>query len=65
MDTKKLTQEELNALSPRARKAYENSDSVISEILVENPNKDVDHVQDVEIDFDDEDSKEEDKNEKL
>ena len=36
MDTKKLTQEELNALSPRARKAYENSDSVISEILVEN-----------------------------
>ncbi len=66
MDTKKLTQEELNALSPRARKAYENSDSVISEILVENPNKDVDHVQDVEIDFDDdEDSKEEDKNEEL
>ena len=60
MDTKKLTQEELNALSPRARKAYENSDSVISEILTENPNKDV------EIDFDDEeDSKEEDKNEEL
>ena len=60
METKKLTQEELNALSPRARKAYENSDSVISEILTENPNKDV------EIDFDDEeDSKEEDKNEKL
>ena len=46
MDKKKLTQEEINALSPRARKAYENSDSVISEILVENPNKDV------EIDFD-------------
>ena len=63
MDTKKLTQEEINALSPRARKAYENSDSVISEILVENPNKD---VEDVEIDSDeDEDSKEEDKNEKL
>jgi hypothetical protein len=62
MDTKKLTQEELNALSPRARKAYENSDSVISEILVENPNKDV------EIDSDEdeeEDSKEEDKNEEL
>ena len=62
MDTKKLTQEEINALSPRARKAYENSDSVISEILVENPNKDV------EIDSDedeDEDSKEEDKNEEL
>ena len=63
MDTKKLTQEEINALSPRARKAYENSDSVISEILVENPNKD---VEDVEIDSDeDEDSKEEDKNEEL
>ena len=62
METKKLTQEELNALSPRARKAYENSDSVISEILVENPNKDV------EIDSDEdeeEDSKEEDKNEEL
>lgn len=60
METKKLTQEELNALSPRARKAYENSDSVISEILVENPNKDV------EIDSDeDEDSEEEDKNEEL
>ena len=60
MDKKKLTQEELNALSPRARKAYENSDSVISEILVENPNRDV------EIDFDEEeDSKEEDRNEEL
>ena len=65
METKKLTQEEINALSPRARKAYENSDSVISEILVENPNKD---VEDVEIDSDEdeeEDSKEEDKNEEL
>ena len=38
MDKKKLTQEELNALSPRARKAYE-GDEVISEILTENPNK--------------------------
>ena len=38
---KKLTQEELNALSPRARKAYQEKhcDEVISEILVENPNK--------------------------
>ena len=36
-----LTQEEINALSPRARKAYEekHGDEVISEILVENPNK--------------------------
>lgn len=35
----KLTQEELNALSPRARKAHEdNGDNVISEILTENPN---------------------------
>ena len=33
----KLTQEELNALSPRARKAYE-GDNVISEILTEKPN---------------------------
>ena len=59
---KKLTQEELNGLSPRARKAYEDSDSVISEILTENPNKDV------EIDLfndEEEDLKEEDKNEKL
>jgi len=41
MDKKKLTQEELNALSPRARKAYQekHGDEVISEILVENPNK--------------------------
>ena len=38
---KKLTQEELNALSPRERKAYQekHGDEVISEILVENPNK--------------------------
>jgi hypothetical protein len=40
---KKLTQDEINALSPRARKAYEekhgDGDEVISEILVENPNK--------------------------
>ena len=34
----KLTQEELNGLSPRARKAYEESNSVLSEITVENPN---------------------------
>ena len=64
MDTKKLTQEELNALSPRARKAYENSDSVISEILVENPNKDVEIDSDEDKDSE-EDSKEEDKNEEL
>ncbi len=38
MDKEKLTQEELNALSPRARKEYE-GDEVISEILTENPNK--------------------------
>ena len=38
MDKKKLTQEELNALSPRARKAYE-GEEIISEILTENPNK--------------------------
>ena len=38
---KKLTQDEIKALAPRARKAYEekHGDEVISEILVENPNK--------------------------
>ena len=34
----KLTQEELNALSPRARKAHEDSNTVLSEITTENPN---------------------------
>ena len=38
MDKKKLTQEEINSLSPRARKQYE-SEEIISEILTENPNK--------------------------
>ena len=38
---KKLTQEELNGLSPRARKAYEDSNSVLSEITTENPNVEV------------------------
>ena len=37
----KLTQEELNGLSPRARKAYENSNTVLSEITTENPNVEV------------------------
>ena len=37
----KLTQEELNGLSPRARKAYEDSNSVLSEITTENPNVEV------------------------
>jgi len=36
----KLTQEELNGLSPRARKSYEDSNTVLSEITTENPNKD-------------------------
>ena len=34
----KLTQEELNGLSPRARKAYEDSNTMLSEITIENPN---------------------------
>ena len=34
----KLTQEELNGLSPRARKVYEDSNTVLSEITTENPN---------------------------
>tara|TARA_Y100001951_G_C11272439_1_gene259651 strand:+ start:825 stop:998 length:174 start_codon:yes stop_codon:yes gene_type:complete len=37
----KLTQEELNGLSPRARKQYEDSNEVLSEITTENPNKDL------------------------
>jgi len=37
----KLTQEELNGLSPRARKQYEDSNSVLSEITTENPNAEV------------------------
>ena len=37
----KLTQEELNALSPRARKAHEDSNTVLSEITTENPNAEV------------------------
>jgi hypothetical protein len=58
----KLTQEQLNGLSPRARKAHEDS-KVISEILTENPNE----VKEFEIDLFDEDkeTKKEKKNEKL
>ena len=48
----KLTQEELNGLSPRARKAYEDKHGVISEILTINPNK--------EVEIDEDDSTEED-----
>jgi len=58
----KLTLQELNGLSPRARKAYEDS-NVISEILTENPNE----VKEVEIDLFDEvkETKKGKKNEKL
>ena len=34
----KLTQEELNGLSPRARQQHEDSNTVLSEITTENPN---------------------------
>jgi len=34
----KLTQKELNGLSPRARKQHEDSNTVLSEITTENPN---------------------------
>ena len=61
---KKLTLQELNGLSPRARKAYEDS-NVISEILTENPNE----VKDLEFEIDlfdeDKETKKENKNEKL
>ena len=58
----KLTLQELNGLSPRARKAHEDS-NVISENLTENPNE----VKEFEIDLFDEDkeTKKEKKNEKL
>ena len=39
--SQRLTQEELNGLSPRARKAYEDSNTVLSEITTENPNSEV------------------------
>ena len=45
----KITLQELNGLSPRARKAHEDS-NVISEILTENPNE----IKEVEIDLFDE-----------
>ena len=48
----KLTLQELNGLSPRARKAYEDKHGVISEILTINPNK--------EVEIDEDDSMEED-----
>ena len=60
----KLTLQKLNGLSPRARKAHEDS-KVISEILTENPNE-VKELE-FEIDLSDEykETKKEKKNEKL
>ena len=59
----KLTLQELNGLSPRARKAHEDSHGVISEILTENPNE----IKEVEIDLFDEvkETKKGKKNEKF
>ena len=59
----KLTLQELNGLSPRARKAHKDSHGVISEILTENPNE----IKEVEIDLFDEvkETKKGKKNEKL
>ena len=60
----KITLQELNGLSPRARKAHEDS-NVISEILTENPNE----VKKLEFEIDlfdeDKETKKEKKNEKL
>ena len=60
----KRTLQELNGLSPRARKAHEDS-KVISEILTENPNE----VKELEFEIDlfdeDKETKKENKNEKL
>ena len=57
-----MTLQELNGLSPRARKAHEDF-KVISEILTENPNE----IKEVEIDLFDEvkETKKGKKNEKL
>ena len=57
-----MTLQELNGLSPRARKAHEES-KVISEILTEHPNE----IKEVEIDLIDEvkETKKGKKNEKL
>ena len=58
-----MTLQELNGLSPRARKAHEDSHGVISEILTEHPNE----IKEVEIDLFDEvkETKKGKKNEKL
>ena len=58
-----MTLQELNGLSPRARKAHEDSHGVISEILTENPNE----IKEDQIDLFDEviETKKEKKNEKL
>ena len=40
MAESKLTQEELNSLSPRARKALGQADEILQEILDVNPNAD-------------------------
>jgi len=59
----KMTLQELNGLSPRARKAHEDSHGVISEILTENPNE----IKEDQIDLFDEvkETKKGKKNEKL
>ena len=58
-----MTLQELNGLSPRARKAHEDSHGVISEILTENPNE----IKEDQIDLFDEvkETKKGKKNEKL
>jgi hypothetical protein len=55
----KLSQEELNSLSPRARKQYEDSNTVLSEITTENPNVEVVETEEKPK------KKKEEKNEKL
>ena len=58
-----LTQEELNGLSPRARKAHEQSNEMIQEIVEVNPN--ADRTEDDETWPKEFKKKKEDKNEKL
>ena len=53
-----LTQEELNGLSPRARKAHEQANEILQEIVEVNPNAEPEE-------FEQEEQEEEEEHEKL
>ena len=61
-----LTQEELNGLSPRARKAHEQSNEMIQEIVEVNPNADrLETVEPEEVEQEEIEQEEEEEHEKL